>query len=71
MAPSIARLIQLVLKSPILSAFLGSVVPADVVIGHVLILLNHEHDDTGPTDDEHAYFESLLVPLALWEALAQ
>jgi hypothetical protein len=36
-------------------------------IGYVFIPLNREHDGTVPTDDDQAHFESLPVPLALWE----
>ena len=40
-------------------------------IGHVFIALNREHDGTVPTDDDQARFESLPVPLALWEPFEQ
>ena len=40
-------------------------------IGHVFIALNREHDGTVPTDDDQARFESLPVPLALWEPFQQ
>ena len=36
-------------------------------IGHVFIALDREHDGTVPTDDDGTHFESLPVPLALWE----
>ena len=40
-------------------------------IGQVFIPLNREHDGTVPTDDNQAHFESLPVPLALWEPFEQ
>ena len=40
-------------------------------IGHVFIPLHREHDGTVPTDDDQARFESLPVPLALWEPFQQ
>jgi hypothetical protein len=40
-------------------------------IGHVFIPLNREHDGTIPTDHDQAQFESLPVPLALWEPFEQ
>jgi hypothetical protein len=40
-------------------------------IGHVFIPLDHEHDGMVPTDDDQARFESLPVPLALWEPFQQ
>ena len=40
-------------------------------IGQVFIPLNREHDGTVPTDDDQARFESLPVPLALWEPFQQ
>ena len=40
-------------------------------IGHVFIPLNREHDCMVPTDDDQARFESLPVPLALWEPFQQ
>ena len=40
-------------------------------IGHVFIPLDPEHDGTVPTDDDQAHFESLPVPLALWEPFQQ
>jgi len=40
-------------------------------IGHVFIPLNREHDGMVPTDDDQAHFESLPVPLALWEPFEQ
>jgi hypothetical protein len=40
-------------------------------IGHVFIPLNREHDGTVPTDDDGTHFESLPVPLELWEPFQQ
>jgi hypothetical protein len=40
-------------------------------IGHVFIPLNREHDGMVPSDDDDARFESLPVPLALWEPFQQ
>ena len=40
-------------------------------IGHVFIPLNREHDGMMPSDDDQARFESLPVPLALWEPFQQ
>jgi hypothetical protein len=40
-------------------------------IGHVFVPLDREHDGTVPTDDDKAHFESLPVPLALWEPFQQ
>jgi hypothetical protein len=40
-------------------------------IGHVFIPLDREHDGMVPTDDDHQHFESLPVPLALWEPFQQ
>ena len=40
-------------------------------IGYVFIPLNREHDGSVPTDDDQAHFESLPVPLALWEPFEQ
>src|SRR6516165_3555407 len=40
-------------------------------IGHVFIPLNREHDGTVPTDNDRARFESLPIPLALWEPFQQ
>jgi hypothetical protein len=40
-------------------------------IGHVFIPLNREHYGTVPTNDDEANFESLPVPLALWEPFEQ
>ena len=40
-------------------------------IGHVFIPLNREHDGAVPTDNDRARFESLPVPLALWEPFEQ
>jgi hypothetical protein len=40
-------------------------------IGHAFIPLSREHDGTVPTDDDQAHFESLPVPLALWDPFQQ
>jgi hypothetical protein len=40
-------------------------------VGHVFIPLDREHDGTVPTDDDRAHFESLPVPLTLWEPFQQ
>ena len=40
-------------------------------IGHVFIPLKREHDGSVPSDDDQARFESLQVPLALWEPFQQ
>ena len=40
-------------------------------IGHVFIPLNPEHDGTVPTGDDQAHFESLPLPLALWQPFEQ
>jgi hypothetical protein len=40
-------------------------------VGHVFIPLNREHDGMVPTNDDQAHFESLPVPLALWEPFEQ
>jgi hypothetical protein len=40
-------------------------------VGHVFIPLNREHDGTLPTDDDQVNFESLPVPLTLWEPFQQ
>jgi hypothetical protein len=40
-------------------------------IGHVFVPLDREHDGTVPTDNDKAHFESLPVPLALWEPFQQ
>src|SRR6516165_3263776 len=40
-------------------------------IGHVFIPLNREHDGMVPTDDDNARFESLPIPLALWDSFKQ
>jgi hypothetical protein len=37
------------------------------IIGHVFVPLDREHDGTVPTDNDQAHFESLPVPLALWD----
>jgi hypothetical protein len=41
------------------------------IIAHVFIPPNREHDGTVPTHDDQAHFESLPVPLALWERFEQ
>ena len=40
-------------------------------IGHVFIPLDREHNGMVPTDNDQAHFESLPVPLALWEPFQQ
>jgi hypothetical protein len=40
-------------------------------VGHVFIPLNREHDGMVLTDDDQTHFESLPVPLALWEPFQQ
>jgi hypothetical protein len=40
-------------------------------IGHVFIPLDRAHDGTVPSDNDQARFESLPVPLALWEPFEQ
>jgi hypothetical protein len=40
-------------------------------IGHVFIPFKREHDGMVPSDDDNARFESLPVPLALWEPFQQ
>jgi hypothetical protein len=40
-------------------------------IGHVFICLDRAHDGTVPTNDDQSRFESLPVPLALWELFQQ
>jgi hypothetical protein len=40
-------------------------------IGHVFIPLSREHDGMVPTDNDQTHFESMLVPLALWEPYQQ
>lgn len=40
-------------------------------VGHVFIPLDREHDGMVPTNDDQAHFESLPVPLALWEPFEQ
>ena len=40
-------------------------------IGHVFIPLNREHDGAVPTDGDEVNFESLAVPLKLWEPFEQ
>jgi hypothetical protein len=45
----------------------GEATKSMTTIGRVFIPLDREHDGTVPTDDDLAHFESLPVPLALWE----
>jgi hypothetical protein len=40
-------------------------------IGHVFIPLDREHDGMVPTDEDRAHFESLPVPLAVWQPFEQ
>ena len=40
-------------------------------LGHVFIPLNREHDGTVPTGDDQTHFESLPIPLALWQPFEQ
>jgi hypothetical protein len=40
-------------------------------IGHVFVPVDREHDGTVPTDNDQAHFESLPVPLELWEPFQQ
>jgi hypothetical protein len=40
-------------------------------IGHVFIPLNRDHDGTLPSGNDQTHFESLPVPLALWEPFEQ
>ena len=40
-------------------------------IGHVFIPFKREHDGMVPTDGDQSHFESLPVPLALWEPFQQ
>jgi hypothetical protein len=40
-------------------------------IGRVFIPLNREHDGRVPTDGDEVNFESLAVPLRLWEPFEQ
>jgi hypothetical protein len=40
-------------------------------IGHVFIPLNREHDGKVPAGDDQAHFESLPIPLALWQPFEQ
>ena len=54
-------------QTPTMSDWLaGEATKSMTTIGHVFIPLNRAHDGTVPTDDQ-AHFESLPVPLALWE----
>ena len=45
--------------------------PAVTAVGHVFIPLDRGHDGMVPTDADQAHFESLPVPLALWEPFQQ
>jgi len=40
-------------------------------IGHVFIPVDREHDCTEPIGDNRAHFDSLPVPLALWQPFEQ
>ena len=40
-------------------------------IGHVFIPLDREHDGVVPTGEDRAHFESLPVPLALWQSFEE
>jgi hypothetical protein len=40
-------------------------------IGHVFIPLNRDHDGMLPSGHDERHFESLPVPLALWEPFEQ
>jgi hypothetical protein len=40
-------------------------------IGHVFIPLNRDHDGMSPLNNDQTHFESLPVPLALWEPFEQ
>jgi hypothetical protein len=40
-------------------------------IGHVFIPLNRDHDGMLPSGNDERHFESLPVPLALWEPFEQ
>jgi hypothetical protein len=40
-------------------------------VGHVFMPLSREHDGLVPTDGDQAHFESLPVPLKLWEPFQQ
>jgi hypothetical protein len=40
-------------------------------IGHVFIPLDPEHSGAVPTENHQARFESLPVPLTLWEPFQQ
>ena len=40
-------------------------------IAHAFIPLSREHDGMVPTGDDQEHFESLPVPLALWEPFQQ
>jgi hypothetical protein len=42
-----------------------------MTVGYVFVPLNREHDGTVPTENNQAHFESLPVPLALWEPFQQ
>src|SRR6516225_10306348 len=41
------------------------------MIGHVFIPLNRDHDGMLPSSSDQTHFESLPVPLALWEPFEQ
>jgi hypothetical protein len=40
-------------------------------IGHVFIPLDREHDGVVPRGEDRAHFESLPVPLALWQSFEE
>jgi hypothetical protein len=40
-------------------------------IGHVFIPFKRDHDGMVPTESDQSHFESLPVPLALWEPFQQ
>lgn len=40
-------------------------------IGHVFIPLDREHDGMVPMGEDRAHFESLLMPLAVWQPFEQ
>ena len=40
-------------------------------IGHVFIPLDREHDGVVPTGEDPAHFESLPVPLPLWQSFEE
>jgi hypothetical protein len=40
-------------------------------VGHVFIPLDRAHDGMVPTDDDRAHFESLPMPLVVWQPFEQ